>query len=81
MKLLKYNEKIIRLHKFKLGTFMSYNCGEQSNTLNLCAFLYVLGLQDITSRLKQFSIEFDVIIWMGEEFYIMSTSEEVIRTS
>lgn len=49
--------------------------------ISWCGFLYVLGLQDITSRFKQFSIQFGVMIWMGDEFYIMSTWEEVICTS
>ena len=61
---------------------MSYNYNDQSNTFNLhvthnfMAFLYVLGLQDITSRLKQF-----YAIWMREVFSIVFTHEEVIYTS
>ena len=60
LKLFTYKKQIIKLYKFELGISIFYNCGEQSNTLiyvshiNLCAFLYVLGLQDITTRLKQF---------------------------
>ena len=59
MKIFTDKERIIRLYKFELRNFVSYNCGEQSNTFSLCftnifmSFLFTFkGLQDITSGLK-----------------------------